>query len=59
MLKPLSKESKKVAKIITNNMHNEIKHLNWFFGVKPDAFNRTINNMLEEINELRELYKEG
>jgi len=46
-----------VKKIILNNMHNEIKHLDWFFIKKPEAFNRTIDNMLEEISELRKLYK--
>ncbi len=53
----LNKEEKKVEKIITNNMKEELKHLDWFFGIKPKAFNRTIDNMLEEIHTLRELYK--
>lgn len=54
----LNKEKEKVRKIILNNMHNEVKYLHWFFGVKPKAFNRTIDNMLEEISELKKLYKE-
>ena len=53
----LNKEDKKIEKIITDNLHNEIKHLDWFFGVKPKAFNRTIDNMIEEIDTLRKLYK--
>jgi len=46
-----------VKKVILNNMYNELKHLEWFFGVKPKAFNRTIDNILEEISELRKLHK--
>ena len=53
----LNKKKKKVEKIIIDNMKNELKHLNWFFGVKPEAFNRTIDNMLEEVSELRKLHK--
>ena len=45
-----------VKKIILNNMHQEVKHLDWFFIKKPKAFNRTIDNMLEELSELRKLY---
>ena len=46
-----------IKKSIFDNMHNEIKHLEWFFGVKPKAFSRTIDNMIEEISILRKLYK--
>ena len=53
----LNKKNKKVEKIIIDNMLNELKHLDWFYSVKPEAFNRTIDNMLEEIQELKRLYK--
>ena len=53
----LNKEEKKVEKIIVNNMKNELKHLDWFFGVKPKAFNKTLDNMFLELGELKELYK--
>ena len=52
-----NKKNKKVEKIIIDNMLNELKHLDWFYSVKPEAFNRTIDNMLEEIQELKQLYK--
>lgn len=48
----------KTKKIILGNMKEELKHLDWFFIDKPEAFNRTIDNMLKEIDELRKLYKE-
>jgi len=44
-----------VKKVILNNMYNELKHLDWFF--LNEAFERTIDNILEEITSLRKLIK--
>jgi len=46
-----------VKKVILNNMYNELKHLDWFFLKNPEAFERTIDNILEEITSLRKLIK--